>query len=141
MDYLLYFVAELEKEKEASEYTFEHDPTVNEIIQLGDGLGFEVEKEFHVTHGCRLEAIWRTRLANLGVIKYAFEVHKSGSRDSAILNLQRSRIDPSIQKVVIVSTDDELEIFKNEISTLPEDFRKAVGYFNVKELSRRGGLF
>jgi len=84
LDYLLYFVAELEKEKEVSEYTFEHDPTINDIIQLGDGLGFEVQKEFYITHGCRLDAVWRTRLANLGVIKYAFEVHKGGSRDSAI---------------------------------------------------------
>jgi len=134
LDYLLYFVAGLEKEKGVAEYTFEHDTAINDIIQLGDGLGFEVQKEFFITHGCRLDAIWRTRVANLGVIKYAFEVHKSGSKDSAILNLQRSRIDPSIQKVVLVSTEGELEKFKKEISTLPEDFRKSVGYFDVKDL-------
>jgi len=62
LDYLLYFVStELEKEKGEAEYTFEHDPTINDIIQLGDGLGFDVQKEFYVTHGCRIDAIWSAR--------------------------------------------------------------------------------
>jgi hypothetical protein len=109
---------------------------VKDILQLGDSLGFEVDKEVTVAHGCRLDAIWRTRIGNLGQVKYAFEVHKSGSRDSAILNLQRIKNDSTIQKLVIVSTADELEIFEREISTLPEEFRKSVGYFKISDLQR-----
>ena len=85
-------------------------------------------------HGCRIDAIWRSRIGNLGFIKYAFEVHRRGNRDGAILNLQRVRRDASIQKVIIVSTKDELDIFRREISTLSEDFRNAVGYFSVDDL-------
>lgn len=67
----------------------------------------------------------------------AFEVHRSGSRDSAILNLQRiAKADPTIQKVIIVSTDNELDRFREEITSLPEDFRNVVGYFRVKDLQK-----
>jgi len=114
---------------------FDHDTVVEQVLELGDGLGFEVQKEFNVTHGCRIDAIWRTRIANLGTISYAFEIHRKGSRDSAILNLQKViRWDSSIQKVVIVSSREELDIFRREISALGEDFRNAVGYFSVDEL-------
>ena len=115
---------------------FEHDTAIQDILQLGDSLGFDVDKEVTVTHGCRLDAVWRTRIGNLGQIKYAFEVHKSGSRDSAILNLQRSKADTTIQKVVLVSTSDELATFEREISTLPEEFRKSVGYFKITDLQK-----
>jgi len=113
---------------------FEHDVVVDQVIELGDGLGFDVQKEFSVMPGCRIDAIWRTRVANLGTISYAFEVHRKGSRDSAILNLQRIRRDPTIQKVVIVSSKEELDQFKREIALLDEGFRNAVGYFEVQDL-------
>jgi len=116
---------------------FEHDVVVDKVIELGDGLGFEVQKEFSVMPGCRIDAIWRTRVANLGTISYAFEVHRKGGRDSAILSLQRIRRDPTIQKVVIVSSKDELEQFRREIASLDEGFRNAVGYFEVQDLQRR----
>lgn len=137
LDFLLYYIS-LGIEEEALELPlekFEHDVAIDQVLQLGDGLGFDVEKEFSVTKGCRVDAVWRSRIANLGVVSYAFEVHKGGSRDSAILNLQRiSKADPSIQKLIIVSTEEEIEKFKEEIMSLPEDFRNSVGYFKVKDL-------
>jgi len=38
------------------------------------------------------------------------------------------------QKVVIVSTDIEIEKFKVEIASLTEEFRNSVGYFSVEDL-------
>lgn len=93
-----------------------------------------MQKEFSVARGCRIDAIWRSRIANLGTIAYAFEVYRRGSRDSAILNLQRIRRDPTIQKVIIVSSHDELDMFKEEITSLDESFRNSVGYFHVADL-------
>lgn len=145
LDFLLYFVSlETHTSEEAVLPTptllaaedFDHDTVIDQILELGDGLGFEVEKEFSVMHGCRIDAIWRSRVANLGTIAYAFEVHRRGSRDSAILNLQRVRRDPTIQKVVVVSLQEELERFKLEIASLDEGFRTAVGYFEVSDLQR-----
>jgi hypothetical protein len=115
---------------------FDHNGVIDQLLELGDGLGFEVDKEFPVARGCRIDAIWRSRVANLGTIAYAFEVHRRGSRDSAILNLQRVRRDQSVQKVIIVSSKDELDRFRGEIESLDESFRNAVGYFEVQDLQR-----
>lgn len=149
-DYLLFFISMEVQGKETEvqgketsvasratflEGDFGHDTVMEQLLELGDGLGFEVEKEFSVAHGARVDVLWRSRIANLGTISYAFEVHRRGSRDSAILNLQKViHQDPSIQKVVLVSSDDELNAFRREISFLPEGFRNAVGYFEVGSL-------
>lgn len=146
LDFLLYYIS-LEKIESPSTHIpgaagadailnedFEHDAVIDQVLELGDGLGFEVQKEFYVTQGSRIDAIWRSRIANLGTLKYAFEIHRRGSRDSAVLNLQRVKRDPSIQKVIIVSTEAELEKFRGEISSLEESFRNSVGYFKVDDL-------
>lgn len=113
---------------------FEHDEVVDQVLELGDGLGFEVRKEVDVTRGCRIDAVWRTRVANLGTIAYAFEVHRKGSRDSAIVNLQRARRDASVQKLIVVSFDEELRRFREEVWSLSEDFRNAIAYLSVDDL-------
>ncbi len=134
LDFLLFYIS-IEKPEEVLIKDFEHDVVVEQVLELGDGLGFEVEKEVNIARGCRIDALWRSRIANLGVISYAFEVHRRGSRDSAILNLQKViKQDPSIQKVVLVSSVEELEALRLEISFLGEDFRNAVGYFHVEDL-------
>jgi len=142
LDFLLYFIS-LQRLRPEEPITppgeaedFSHDAVTEQILELGDGLGFEVQKEFSVMRGCKIDAIWRSRVANLGTIAYAFEVHRRGSRDSAILNLQRVRRDPTIQKVVVVSSRDELDKFRGEIASLDESFRTSVGYFEVQDLQR-----
>jgi hypothetical protein len=141
LDFLLYFISLQPVEQGPvvplpEKDTFRHDEVIVQLLELGDGLGFEVQKELNVSAGCRIDAIWRSRVANLGTIAYAFEVHRKGSRDSAILNLQRVRRDPTIQKVVVVSSKDELDRFKAEIDSLEEGFRTSVGYFEVQHLER-----
>lgn len=140
LDFLLYFlslsdVPEINvAEEETATIDFDHDAVINQVLELGDGLGFEVEKEFVVVPGCKIDAIWRSRIANLGTIAYAFEIHRKGSRDSAILNLQRVNKDVSIQKVIIVSIVDEIAKFRNEIASLDESFRNSVSYLSINEL-------
>lgn len=145
LDLLLYFISleqltpdrpSLSDTKEEANGDFDHDAAIQQVLELGDGLGFEVQKEFSIMKGCRIDALWRSRVANLGTIAYAFEVHRKGSRDSAILNLQRVRRDPSIQKVIIVSSRTEIEEFKSEIQTLDEGFRNSIGYFEIHDLQR-----
>jgi len=140
LDFLLYYVSTQAPEETArmpekeDDSSFDHDEAIEQILELGDGLGFEVQKEYGVVRGCRVDAIWRSRVANLGTIAYAFEVHRRGSRDSAILNLQRVRKDAAIQKVIVVSSTSELAAFRNEIASLDESFRNSVGYFDVADL-------
>jgi len=140
LDFLLYYISITIKEKVEKalvgiEEKFDHDTTIEQLLRLGDNLGFEINKEVKVTRGCRIDAVWRSKIANLGMITYAFEVQRKGSRDSAILNLQRiSNADPTVQKVVFVAVDSEIEKIKGEIATLREEFRNSVGYFRVKDL-------
>jgi len=115
---------------------FRHDEVVDQLLQLGDGLGFEVEPEVAIVPGCRVDVVWRTRIANLGTISYAFEVHRKGSRDSAIMNLQRVGTNPTVQKVVFVASRADLEMFRREVASLPESFRVSVGYFEIGDLMR-----
>ena len=107
---------------------------MEKLVELGAGLGFEVESERTVSTGARVDVVWRAKIGNLGVIKYVFEVHKSGSIDSAILNLMKAKKDQSVQKIVIVSNKDGLDNFKRETEDLPEDFRKNISYLTVGDV-------
>lgn len=138
LDFLLYFISAFVEEKRIETLApieKDHDALVLQVLQLGDGLGFDIEKDVLVFTGCRVDALWKSRVANLGIITYAFEVQKKGSRDSAILNLQRMfNADPTIQRAVIVSDDSEIEKFRAEMAHLDEKFRNAIGYFRIEDL-------
>lgn len=80
--------------------------------------------------------IWRAKIANLGVVTYVFEVHKRGSIDSLILNLQRALNNPTVQKIIAVSDNNQLEKIRDEIKTLPENFRKTLTFWEVSDAIR-----
>ncbi len=144
LDYFLYYVTEetsLEKEVEGTEEDreeiedFDHDQIRDTLQEIGDGLGFDVDSEYHAAPGARIDVRWSTKVANLGRIAYAFEVQKSGSRDSAILNLQKAKnADPSLQKLVLVSNDEELEKLKDEIDAVGGELSKFVSYMKVEKV-------
>jgi hypothetical protein len=144
LDFLFSYLAledirspEQEPEPDAlAEADFHHNEVVDQLLQLGDGLGFEVDKEVAIVPGCRIDAVWRTRIANLGTICYGFEVHRKGSRDSAIMNLQRVSTHPTVQKVVFVASRADLEMFRRETASLPESFRANVAFFEASDLQR-----
>lgn len=81
-----------------------------------------------------MDVVWRVRIANLGVITYVFEVHRKGSIDSLILNLQKATSNPTVQKVIAVSSEEQIERIKKEVEPLPENFRKMLGYWNVVDV-------
>lgn len=142
VDYFLFYISNLETEytgdtKEKPVEDFDHDQMQEKLLEVGDGLGFDVEAEYEAGPGARVDVRWSTRVANLGVISYAFEVHRRGSRDSAILNLQKAQAaDPSLQKLVIVSTEDQLEKFSSEIDAISTDFAKSISYLNVGKVDQ-----
>ena len=128
VDYFLYEVwnTSLIPEEELIEVKteikkFDHDEIRDFISDIGNWLGFEAETEKTIGHGARVDAIWKAQIANLGVVNYVFEVHRSGSIDSLILNLQKSKRNPTVQKIIAVSDAEQLEKIRNEISGLPEE--------------------
>jgi hypothetical protein len=73
-------------------------------------------------------------------VSYVFEVHREGSIDSLILNLQRARNDPTVQKLIVVANKTNLKKIQDEVSSLSEDFRKSLTYWEVKDVERAHNL-
>ena len=143
VDYFLYEVWTVEKDEiEAEERTlevmeekeFDHDEIKDFIKDIGNWLGFEVETEKQIAHGARVDCIWMAKIANLGVVTYVFEVHKNGSIDSLILNLQKSLNNPTVQKIVAVSDAKRIKNIRYEIHGLPENFRKTLTFWEVRDV-------
>jgi hypothetical protein len=119
---------------------FDHDEVIEQLVNVGQWLGFQAEKEKMVARGARVDAIWQARIANLGVVTYVFEVQRRGSIDSLIVNLQRSQNNPTVQRLIVVAMPDEIERIRHEIATMPESFRKSVSFMEVGEVVRASGL-
>lgn len=140
VDYFLYEVqreapptvpVKLEREEE-----FDHDELRDQIRDIGQWLGFESEVEKTIAHGARVDVVWQARIANLGVVTYVFEVQKSGSIDGLILNLQRARSNPTVQKVIAVSDSEQIERIRKETEGLPGEFRKTLTTWRVEDVQR-----
>ena len=139
LDYFLYHITQIDIEngggERPDEIEFDHEEIKNKIVAIGDKLGFDPDPEYDAGPRARIDVRWRTRVANLGMISYAFEVQHKGSPDSAILNLKKAEAaDPSIQKSIIVSTPEQIETFKNEIEAMGGDFSENVSYLTGEQI-------
>jgi hypothetical protein len=119
---------------------FDHNEIVDQLVNVGQWLGFQAEKEKMVARGAKVDAIWQARIANLGVVTYVFEVQRRGSIDSLILNLQRAQNNPTVQRLIVVASEENIERIRQEIATLPESFRKSIGFMEVREALRAAEL-
>jgi len=138
-----YFLYEVGNEKEAvppgpsPADRFNHDEVRDFIKQIGDWLGFETETEKTIASGARVDVVWVAKIANLGVVTYVFEVQKSGSIDSLIVNLQKALKNPTVQKIVAVSSSDVIERIKNEAKDITmENFKRALTYWDYEDVLR-----
>ena len=143
VDLFLYYVAaiagkakvlEVEPEEE-----FDHDEVKEMLLQIGQGLGFEVDSEVPLAPGAKVDVVWRARIGNLGEVKYVFEVHKEGSVDSLLLNLLKAQSDPTVQKVIAVSDEKRLNIIRREASGLRQLSDRLI-YWTVAEVKRAADL-
>lgn len=142
-DYFLYYVWRVAKEKEKPEKikevkkeltTFDHEEIKEKIYQIGLWLGFDAEKEKTISEGARIDVVWSAKIGNLGMVNYVFEVQKRGGIDSLVLNLQKARNNPTVQKLIIVSNNQQIEKIKKEVEDLSEDFKKALTYWEIEEI-------
>lgn len=119
---------------------FDHDDVVDQLVAIGQWLGFRAEKEKLIARGARVDVVWQARVSNLGVVTYVFEVQRRGSIDSLILNLQRSQNNPTVQRLIVVAGSSAIERIRQEIEALPEGFRKSVGFMEVSDAVRAAEL-
>jgi len=97
-----------------------HDEIIDKLVDIGNCLGFESEKEIYVAKGCKVDAIWKVKIGNMGMIMYVFEVQSHGSIDSLILNLQKASRNKAVQRVVAVSDPKQLQKIKDEAEPLKD---------------------
>jgi len=110
---------------------FDHDEIRDLTRDIGAMLGFEADTEVQVARGARVDVVWSAKIGNLGIVNYVFEVHKSGSIDSLLMNLQKAKSSPTVQKVVAISDKGQLEKIKEESEGLPEEFRRDLTFWPV----------
>ncbi len=126
--------AEQVKDKGVVKSASKHDELRDKVDQIGSWLGFETETEKLIATGAKVDCLWRGRIANLGTVSYIFEVQISGSVDSLILNLQKAQTNPTVQKLVIISDNEQLEKIQKEIKEMPESFRKAITFWEIEDV-------
>lgn len=113
---------------------FDHDEIRDLTRDIGDMLGFKADTEVQIAHGARVDVVWSARIGNLGIIKYVFEVHKRGSIDSLLMNLQKAKSNPTVQKVIAISNETQLQKIQNESKGLPEEFRRNLELWPFEEV-------
>jgi hypothetical protein len=133
VDFLLYHVTTSQPEPPLPP-DFDHDEIRDLIASIGQNLGFETQTEVQIARGARVDVVWRARIGNLGMVTYVFEVHRSGSIDSLILNLQRALNAPTVQKVIAVSDRNQLQRIESECADLPETFRRMLRLWDVADV-------
>jgi hypothetical protein len=104
------------------------------INNIGITLGFTSAEEVSVGVGARVDCVWTARIGNLGQVKLAFEVQKSGSVDSLVLNLQKAAADPSVQKIVAVSDGPQIERIRHEVEGLKYVFGDRLVFWDVNDV-------
>ena len=119
---------------------FDHDEVIEQLVAIGEWMGFHARKEQLIAKGAKVDALWQAQIANLGKVTYVFEVQRRGSLDSLILNLQRAQNNPSVQRLIIVANQKDLSRVRQEIEALPESFRRMVSYMEVWEAKRAAEL-
>ncbi|UMZ73842.1 hypothetical protein [Natranaerofaba carboxydovora] len=109
---------------------------INQVLQLGSELGFEIEKDITMTSKYSIDAVWKSKIANV-VITYAFEVLEEDAniRFIAAKIADIMRLDASIQKVIVISTYSQFENLKDKVTEFHIS-KNSMIYFNVNDLNR-----
>jgi hypothetical protein len=139
VDYFLYNVAQsgtVEHRAAGLPLSAEHDEIRDMIEVIGAMLGFDTGVEVLIAHGATVDVVWRAPIGNLGVVTYVFEVQKGGSIDSLILNPQKAKNSPTVQKVIAVSDDDQLLKIERETQGLQAEFRNALAFWKIADVQQ-----
>ncbi len=99
----------------------EHEVIIQQLESIADILGFTsyTEQEYtKVAKGSIVDVVWETKIANIGSIRYVFEVQSKGSKKSLIDNLINSINNPNVKKVIVVSDKEQLDDIHQRIHSM-----------------------
>lgn len=125
---------EIQIEKDTKQFI--HSDIINQIVEIGQWLGFESKSEVKIADGAVVDAIWQAQIGNMGKVIYVFEVQTHGSIDSLILNLQKATNNFAVQAIVAVSDEKQIEKIKRESKGIVsiEAKLKTWNYIEVMEM-------
>lgn len=127
------------KEKEEKE-EIEHEDIIEKLQDIGIALGFETFTDHDYTvvgKGSVVDLVWETKIANIGSLRYVFEVQSKGSVKSLINNLIQAISNPLVKKVIAVSDKDQLGKIEEQIfqmKALSESAKSMFVYLDIEKI-------
>ena len=114
-----------------------HNEIIDYIKSIGSLLGYNTGIKGNIKNSGKIaDAIWEFNVGNIGKIKYVFEVQDSGSIDSLIVSLMNASQDISVQAVVAVSDENQINKIKQHCNNIKESFNGKLKFWNITEVER-----
>ena len=114
-----------------------HNEIVDYIKNIGTLLGYNTNLKGNIKDSGKIaNAVWEFNVGNLGKIKYVFEVQDSGSIDSLIVSLMNASQDISVQAVVAVSDEDQINKIKKHCNNIKDNFNGKLKFWNINEIEK-----
>lgn len=114
-----------------------HNEIIDYIKNIGYLLGYDTNNNGKIKNSGKIaDAIWEFNVGNIGKIKYVFEVQDSGSIDSLIVSLMNASQDISVQAVVAVSDETQIEKIKLHCNNINGSFNGKLKFWDINEVER-----
>lgn len=114
-----------------------HNEIVDYIKSIGSLLGYNTDVKGNIKNSGKIaDAVWEFNVGNLGKIKYVFEVQDSGSIDSLIVSLMNASQDISVQAVVAVSDENQINKIKQHCNNINGSFNGKLKFWDITEVER-----
>lgn len=114
-----------------------HNEIVEYIKNIGTLLGYNTNLKGNIKDSGKIaDAVWEFNVGNLGKIKYVFEVQDSGSIDSLIVSLMNASQDISVQAVVAVSDEEQINKIKKHCNNIKDNFNGKLKFWNINEIEK-----
>lgn len=98
-----------------------HDEIKEKIVVIGKLLGFDSRAEVNISSDSIVDAIWESKIGNMGKVIYVFEVQSKGSISNMLINLKKAQSNAAVQAVVAVSDEEQLsKIIKKSKDVIDE---------------------
>ena len=112
---------------------FIHNDIRDALRDIGQFLGFNADTEKSVATGAVVDALWESKVGNMGRVIYVFEVQTKGSIDSLLMNLMKALSNPAVQGIVAVSDKKQIEKIKKEVEAL-DVLKNRLRYWDYEEV-------
>lgn len=114
-----------------------HNEIVDYIKNIGTLLGYNSDLKGNIKNSGKIaDAVWEFNVGNLGKIKYVFEVQDSGSIDSLIVSLMNASQDISVQAVIAVSDEVQINKIKQHCHNIKDSFNGKLKFWDIEEIER-----